>query len=132
MTNVNLIYGNYAAIRQPELQCACRLIHLPPNSYIQMKLSLKKKKQYTNRDLCTIQTDKALLQAWTLNVCNTHEHTACTYNILYICNNHNLNYELKSPISGPNSLEAICAGTRTVELQFNGFTNRMNVCLTHE
>lgn len=52
MTNVNLIYGNYAAIRQPELQCASstKLIHLPLNSYIQMKLSLKKKK-YMNRDL---------------------------------------------------------------------------------
>lgn len=66
MTNVNLIYGNYAAIRQPELQCASstKLIHLPLNSYIQMKLSLKKK-VYEQR-FRQHETDRAILQAWVL------------------------------------------------------------------
>lgn len=67
MTNVNLIYGNYAAIRQPELQCASstKLIYLPLNSYIQMKLSLKKKKVYEQR-FRQHETDRAILQAWVL------------------------------------------------------------------
>lgn len=66
MTNVNLIYGNYAVIRQPELQCASstKLIHLPLNSYIQMKLSLKKK-VYEQR-FRQHETDRAILQAWVL------------------------------------------------------------------